>query len=51
MKLCWEKEAPIGLLGIWSINYGWDDSFGTDTIKNRVSIAFSFRGYWIGISK
>jgi len=51
MKLCWEKEAPIGIMGIWSISYGWDDSFGTGIIRNSVSFAVSIRGYWIGISR
>ena len=51
MKLCWQKQAPMGILGIWSIDYGWDNSFGTGIIRNSVSFAVSIRGYWIGISR
>ena len=51
MKLCWEKELPFGICGIWTVSYGWDNSFGTGFIKNKISFAISFRGYWIGISQ
>lgn len=42
MKLNWQKRKGF-------FNYGFDDSFGTRIIKNSVSIALSFKGYWIGI--
>ena len=41
MKLCWEKKWKI-------FDYGWDDSFKTKIIWNKVSFAISFRGYWVG---
>jgi hypothetical protein len=32
-------------------DYGYDDSFGTSIIENKVSFAISIKGYWIGIGK
>ena len=51
MKLCWQKEAQIGILAIWLTHYGWDGSFGTGIIRNSGSVAISIHGYWIGISR
>jgi hypothetical protein len=43
MKLNWQRTK-------WGIDYGYDDSFGTGTIKNNVSFCVTLKGYYIGLS-
>jgi hypothetical protein len=42
-RLNWQKSW-------WIFDYGFDDSFKTGIIFNRVSVAVSIGGYWAGFS-